>query len=373
MSDFWLDFPNFIVCVIVVVVSYLRGVLNYNLMLVLLGSCALPFLLNNVLFPASYMGDQFRYWRVVSALRELDFNAWDPSPNISISAAMLAMLPVPFVYTVTSLGFFNKFLYLLVIIGVVKKRIASHAVLLFIVIYPSLVLYTSLSLRDTLVMLFMLGSFLLAIRHQALLALLVLLPLWFIKFQNFFIMIIFISVYILFRVDRQGLSISRFLMLLVGMVVVMVVTYPIAIGEINYYRIAMFVEDGGNPDEIQVIAGFSDFLLNGATGALYFLIKPLPWEAENILQLIQSFENLAVGAFLLWLTRACWRLDREKTLFWILFLLGAFTIYGLVVFNYGTAARYRFPFLVVYVVCMAYDTGLTTHWQSIKKKSWLGQ
>ncbi|QEA40054.1 hypothetical protein FGL86_13850 [Pistricoccus aurantiacus] len=373
MSDFWLDFPNFLVCITLVLMAHLRGVINFNVATVLFASSIVPFLLNDMLFPASYMPDQFRYWEVTKSLRELNFSVWDRTLSINFSSAVLALFPLPFMHTIVSLGFVNKFIYLFSVVGLVRARIASHSILLFLVLYPSLILYTSLSLRDTLVVVFMLLGFLMVIKNKFFLAFLFLSPLLVIKSQNVFIMLIFVSIYIFFGVGRQGLSASRFFFLLVGLGLMMIAIYPLAIDQINFYRIAMFAEDGGDPEKIEVISGFGDFLLNGITGALYFLIKPLPWEAENILQLVQSFENAVVGVFLLWLTKKAWELNREKTLFWILFLLGAFTIYGLVVFNYGTAARYRFPFLVVYVVCMAYDTGLVQHWQNVRKKSLLGQ
>ena len=38
-----------------------------------------------------------------------------------------------------------------------------------------------------------------------------------------------------------------------------------------------------------------------------------------------------------------------------MYLLFVFTLYGLIVFNYGTVARYRYPFIVLYVVGLAYE------------------
>jgi hypothetical protein len=78
----------------------------------------------------------------------------------------------------------------------------------------------------------------------------------------------------------------------------------------------------------------------GLVSGFYFLSKPLPWEAGNLLQLIQAGENLVVLLVLLLITRAAWKQLPQKLMFWLLFMALAMTVYGLVVFNYGTAARY---------------------------------
>lgn len=371
MEDILLDLPNLLVCLVLVMVGFLRGWITRNTAIILSLSSAVPYLLNNVLFDANYMPDQFRYWQQVMAMRSMDWDALDRSLTVSFSSGLLALLPLPLVETISSLGFFNKFLYIGGLMIMIRRGIISHAVLLFLLCYPSLVLYSSLSLRDTLVTGIMLASFLLAIDRRPGWALLLLAPLWIIKFQNMLIMLIFLGIYLIYDVSRRGLSGKRFCWLLAGLCASVLVIYPLAVDQINFFRAAMYIEDGGKIEDVQIIQGFGDFVITGVQGALYFLIKPMPWEAANLLQLIQSGENILVVAFLVWLTVKCWQVQREKTLFWLLYLIGAFTIYGLVVFNYGTAVRYRFPFLVIYVVCMAYDTGLVTRWQQERRPSLL--
>ena len=49
------------------------------------------------------------------------------------------------------------------------------------------------------------------------------------------------------------------------------------------------------------------------------------------------------------------RVDKNIAFKWFLYLIAAFSIYGLVVFNFGTAVRYKFPFIALVVVGMAYE------------------
>ncbi len=79
------------------------------------------------------------------------------------------------------------------------------------------------------------------------------------------------------------------------------------------------------------------------------------WEAKNILQLIQSFENLFVVGILVLLTMNGLKINKKITFKWLFYLFVVSSIYGLVVFNFGTAVRYRFPFIVMYVIGLYYE------------------
>ena len=47
--------------------------------------------------------------------------------------------------------------------------------------------------------------------------------------------------------------------------------------------------------------------------------------------------------------------DKNIAFKWFVYLIAAFSIYGLVVYNFGSAARYKFPFIALVVVGMAYE------------------
>ena len=348
------DLPNLLICLLLTLTLSIKLGLSKNYTLLLGASCLIPFFLNGALFPATYLGDQFRYWRAVNEIRSL--HTLTDGGTIAYASYFLALIPLPFNETVRSLGFFNKFLYLITIFFLIQKRFITHASMLFMVFYTSLVLYTSLSLRDTLILFFMIFSFFAITRGYLLYSLILATPLFFIKFQNYFIQIIFIITYYLFAVRKNGISAKNSILVFAGLWLALIAIAPIAIPEINHYRAAMYVEDGGDANDIKLISGISDFIITGLISGFYFLVKPLPWEARNILQLIQSLENIFVLWFATWVTIKCLKHDKKRALFWILFLLASSLIYGLVVFNYGTAARYRFPFFVIYILFITYDT-----------------
>ena len=129
---------------------------------------------------------------------------------------------------------------------------------------------------------------------------------------------------------------------------------PALLPLVNFFRIALYYEDGGSGSLLPIETSF-EFVTEGLSSGLYFLLKPFIWEATNLLQMIQSVENLVVMLILLLISRAAWHRFPKRLMFWILFMIFALSIYGLVVFNYGTAARYRYPFIVIYVIFVCAD------------------
>lgn len=369
LAGILLDLPNFFTAIILIIILAVKVRLKSKYTFLLILSTAIPFFLNGVLFPSDYMSDQFGYWFRVQEIRtgKLIDGSFAIDNNIDLiknsirygvnhASYLLSIIPIPFHETLRSLGFANKLLYGVIILFLYSKKLLNKETLLFLLLYPSIVLYTGLSLRDPIIFALMATSLAFAITNKPILAFLLLAPLYTIKIQNFLIIFIFVFIYFFFKVYKNGMSSKKFLFTLLFLFSTYVISAPFVMPILNFYRQAMWVEDGKDIRDITNIDGIGQFILEGFTSGIYFLLKPFPWEAEGLLQLIQSFENIIIFIFMVWITQKCLKHDKNRALFWILFLLAASTIYGLVVANYGTAARYRFPFIATYVIFIVYDT-----------------
>tara|TARA_B110000027_G_scaffold120070_1_gene133243 strand:- start:36 stop:698 length:663 start_codon:yes stop_codon:yes gene_type:complete len=182
---------------------------------------------------------------------------------------------------------------------------------------------------------------------------LVILPLYFIKFQNFFFMLILLGIFMIFKKPPLNYRIRY---IFFGLIIFGLYTY---IDDIIYLldlsRRAFFVEDGNDLLLYEPIVDFFNMLFLGATSLLEFVMKPLPWQADNSFQLIQSIENILVLFFLIIFTLNTFKKDKLITIKWILFFSFVMSVHGIIVFNYGTAVRYKFIFIMVYVVGLAYE------------------
>ena len=349
---FFYDFPNLLAIFIVIFISFRIGLIPMWLSF-FLGLFALtPFFLNDFLFPASYMPDQFQYFYEVRQIRSFDFESVR-NMKLTVSNWILAIIPLPYVETIKSLGFFNRLIATVLTIWLYSKKNLRGWPLLFILFYPSFLLYSSLSLRDTIVFTFMIVSVILFIENKRLLAILISLPLFIIKTQNFFLLIVFFVIHLYFA---KGSLFYRYRYLLIILVIGAIAPFIMTIIELlDFARMAFFIDDGGLREDYVNIKSFREFVIIALQSAPYFLMKPFPWEADSLLQLIQSLENIFIFVFLVFIFNKTFQIDKNIAFKWLVYLFAAFSIYGLVVYNFGPAVRYKFPFILVTIIGMCYE------------------
>ena len=356
------DLPSLLICLLLIFLLGYKFKVKQQYQIVLALHCFLPFVLNDVLFSASYMPDQFQYWRAVNSLRSGQLGvleALTSTGNVNQASIFLASIPFPTPVSVISLGFYNTFIYIILFFILYAKNIFTKVSLWFYLLFPSMALYTALSLRETLILFFMILAVVYARESKIFKSILCMVPIYLIKFQNFYIVGPIVLLYFIFNVAKNGMGLKKALVIGVIGLVSLIASAPIALPLVNKFRVAMFVEDGGDPNNIKLISGAGDFVLQGLTSGFYFLSKPLPWEAASALQFIQSFENLAVLGILFLITRQAWKKSPDRLAFWLLFLALSMSVYGLVVANYGTAVRYRYAFVVMYVLFVCADCNIT--------------
>ena len=326
------------------------------------------FLLNDVLFDSQYWGDQSRYVGIAKTTRERlvsfqDFSVSGPL-RLVIPGYLFAFSPMPFINSVQSIAMINFMIYFSTLIFLKKKRISSTFIDYFFLLYPSLLLYSSLALRDTLITFIMIvGFYYLLIKEKMIVSILCFLPLAIIKIQNFLIILLSYMLYFFLRkrsIKRYALFIVTSIFFIFYGNQLPVINFLIT--RLNYYRYNLLAENFGynwdfmeNFDYQPFEAGFSMIPLMFKS-FFYMLFKPFPWEIGNVVQLIQSVENILIIGLIIWI--ASYRVKsnkiKQKLLLMNIFLIISMTIYGLVTVNFGTAARFRFPFIVIYFVYYLY-------------------
>lgn len=368
------DLPNFLICVIFVLIGCRAFRLKPIVQLVLLFHCLVPYLLNELLFPTSYLGDQFRYWEQFNAIRAGKMpllSTWVNAGNVEQAAVLFSLIPLPLAISPISLGFFNTLLWVALFFWLYRKRVFTPVSLWFYLLYPSMALYTGLSLRETFIFVFMVTAIQFAREGRWVGLLLVLIPLYVIKSQNFFILAPFLAFYLIFGIRHTGVSIWQGVVAIVLGIISLIMIAPIALPLVNVYRLYMHYEDSRERGGVEEIESAGQFVSEGFSSGIYFLLKPFPWEASGFLQLIQAGENLVIFCLFVVLVRAAWQRAPKKLIFWVLFMVFALSVYGLVVFNYGTAARYRYPFVVIFVLFVCADCHVSSLFKPILPEHFL--
>ena len=111
------DFANLLVIIVLILLLFRLGLIPLWLSFFLALFAFVPFFLNDVLFSAMFMSDQFGYLAATQEVRSFASNAnsaivWEGAhpPSIGFTGQLLALVPLPFVESIQSLGFFNRFI-----------------------------------------------------------------------------------------------------------------------------------------------------------------------------------------------------------------------------------------------------------------------
>ena len=358
----YFDIINVALTLALIAIVQYRYKLRFPIILLLLFHFSLIFLTNYVLFDPSYMPDQFKYLRVAQAVRGSGESIAEAMWNLPVAVAgvIFGIFPIPLINSIYSIAIINFLLYLSIFLFLYEREVLKGFSLWAFLLYPSLLFYTSLSLRDTLVLVLMIISFWYFVRNKILLSIIFQLPLIVLKFQNLAIFGVSLVTYFLLAIFFPKISHKKIppgiaYVFLAVFIAAAPFAYRYGLKGLNFYRHWMWAEDTGIWISVipeTQIKNLGELITETIKSTPYFLLKPLPWQAENLFQLVQSGENLLIGAFIFYLI---WRAFRYKVRtpsmnFLLLYFIVSLAVYGLVIWNFGTAARYKFPFIALFFV-----------------------
>ena len=215
----------------------------------MLGSALfLSFLFNYILFDPLLFNDQFSYSAKVGVLKEfglsslnLEFNSLNDlrSYGLDVSSLIFSFSPVPFQLTVTSLAFTNRLLIFLIFVWLYKLSGKENSILMFLV--PSIVLYSSLSLRDPIIIFLSVFFIYLAIKNKFISSALVLFLIGLLKFQNAILLfLVYVGKFVFFA-HKIILKFSFILSLLI----IGIIFQEQIVNGLNFFRFAFYLEDIG--------------------------------------------------------------------------------------------------------------------------------
>ena len=377
------DVVNQIWFLLIIFLFYYFNFIKLRLFVFLLVTAFLPFLINGILFPITYMPDQGMYFDLTYSMRnfisvyELGYvyTIMPSESGLSGIAALrpnalqfiglvFAYFPIPFINSVYSISIINRMLYTVLIILSVHYKIIRGKMILFFLLFPGLVLYSSIGLREMIILTLMLGTAYCLIYHRYFFIIPFLLSLFFIKFQNAVILGVICFFYITFFGNFFG---SKFLKTIIFCIAFLLLIYLFYFFQTNIGDFLNQLEELRRyfyAEECRKIKGywcwdgyepldFQKLLITIMPLIFDFAFAPLIWESANIFQLLQSLENIFVNLLFIILLYQLYKYNKIKTIFWLASICVAYGIYGMLIFNFGTLSRYRFPFLVTFIFIIA--------------------
>ena len=336
-----------------------------------------PFFFNNILFDWTRFYDQSQYLFNAKESRNYilelfnfsedsysyDFNDFNSVFFVSILFSM--MLPFN-LETINSIAFCSKALFIWSLIYINYKEKIPLILKFFFLFCPSVILFSSLSLKDLLVTTIMIMSFYFLYQnkiYKILIGVILLFYLYIIKFQNSFFVVFAFTFYFLFIYIKKN---PKYLFL--GFIFIPIILFfqgESILGEILYkinkYRLGFFFEEFGQyknlaadfiyKQEYQLYLNW-DLIPKVLNGFFSFLFL-IP-EANNDYYFI-FFANIKFIVNVIFLTIfffLSYKKNPANTIFWGVNLLFSMLLYSLFVFNKMTIFRYEFPLILFYLFCL---------------------
>ena len=317
----------------------------------ILAHLVLVFFLNDFLFPIEYMPDQFRYIDAAASIRNnLDFvnyRQYGYSTNVLNASLVFSLFPAPFLNSVFSIAIINFILYSFLFSFLYKKRILTETGAYFYLLFPSFALYSAVGLRDTLVLFITIISVYQLYTGRLWMSITTSILLLFIKAQNFIIFLLSLIVYKAYEFyGWKGLVFIILLLAGIGVV------FNIPVVELlNYYRSAMFRGDGGDMINFIPLSDSIYVIYQAITGFINIVFAPFIWEVKgNFLLFVQSIENTFIGAIVFYLMYKLKSHKDKFANFLIFYFVISMTVYSLIVFNIGSISRYKYTFILIFVI-----------------------
>lgn len=342
----------------VLIIFSLQKKINFSVFTrnLLILSSTTPLFIIGTVFNEAYMWDMVAYKNNVISIRDFIFDIRPNNLGIIVFSGTYSVFPFPFLDTTLRLGFVTKVFYLLFFTYLISKNYVKENSYYFYLLlcWPSIILYSSVPLREILVMIISFFIFKSLINKHYFFLLVNCLILFAIKTQNLILLLPVIFCYWMFFQSKFKLIDYIFILSLSSFI--FFIYFDAIILKLDFYRVVLHEESGLLFHSIERIPlDLINFILFWFKKGIYFLFSPTPDQITNLFRLIQFFENIAIFLIIIYFTTYAYKIDPKKTLFWSIAVFSCLAIYGIVAHNPGSISRWRFPFLVSYLLIIKLD------------------
>lgn len=310
-----------------------------------------PFFITNFFFEPEYMWDLIVYKKNLNFFRNFEFSFIEPKTVSNyFYSFLLALIPLPFLDDVLRVGFTSKFIFLFFLIYLIHiKHINENSLLfLFMIFWPSTILYSSIGLREIFVAITCYFVYVALIEKNLFKWIFAISIMLFIKPQNFLILLLISIVFYPTIVLKLRLS---YLVIFFSAIFYFVLHFfsDYIFYNLNYYKQALYEEDNNLDNYTDIIFDYKIVFLF-LESSINFLLSPMPNLISNVFRLFQFLENIIIICLIFVLGYQSFKINKRLVVFLFFSLLLSSGIYGLVTSNPGSIARWRYPFFFTIIL-----------------------
>lgn len=366
------DILNYLIIFFIIFLFYTKNFLSVNDLIIYSFFLATPFFFNDVIIDWTSFFDQIKYVNTSNYIREKIFSWNFPYPELApekdlkvyLSSLVFSFIPIISFNTINSVAFCSKGIYLLSLIFLNYKKKIPFILKIYFLFSPVILFYSSLSLRDLLILSVMLLSFYFLItRDFKIKIFLILSVLFIIKIQYFFLVIIvFLGHFFLANIFRYNLN--KFLIIsLLMFSLLFLFDYIILdnrfLSHLEIYRMGFFAEISNYTDPEWKLKYDYYYKLEFSYSQIFLVLKSFivaiffPIFSDlNLFYMFFSFLDLVFTLFLFsFFFYPTDSKNKANNIYWLLVALISIFLISLTNFNEITITRYKFPILAFILYC----------------------
>ena len=347
IARFIYDILSFLICIFLLICTLRAKKINKKFSGILLISLLSPLFFNYILFDWTKFPDQSKYLFVAQSVRSFQFDLIkDSHIEILLPGIIYSLFPVPNIYSFTILSMLSRTFFLITLIFTFKEYYKDKAVLFFLLFCPSIILYTSVGLRETFLFSFSILFFFYLKKNKIYYALIFLSLITLIKNEiGFMIILSFGIYYLLFSNINNKFKVLFLASYLLGLILLS----DKFLDYINVRYRGFYHEEFLNYPPIY--QNYFDVIISLPNSFFKFMLSPL-FEITSILRFTQVFDNLLIYIYLFLYSKHCYKLNKLKTSYWLIILFLNLLIYSLLVVNPGSIVRYKAFLFLVILLCL---------------------
>ncbi len=301
----------------------------------------------------TFLPDQNKYASIIYQVRNLNFNeinlSYSSLLKVHLSSILMALFPIPFVNTIVSVSLINRSLLSLIILFFIKNKKLSLSLILILLFSPSIIVISSVALRDTITLIFALMFvyyFFNKINYIKSLIFLILLILTKLHLALFILFISFLY-YLLFYLKKNLL----FKIIVISLFLPIFFYYSdeivLKISNIRYgfeneeFIYKTYFVLGVEENTLK----FSIILYN----FLNFFYSPLLTNSVNLIGIVIFIESLILFLILVMYLFKIYKNSKSKAIFIILSYIILSILLSNIVHNSGSLWRYKLSIQIIFV------------------------
>ncbi len=292
------------------------------------------------LYNGEYFGDYYSH--IISNLQRI---------KLVIASHIYGLTPFIFVNSINSIAFINKLLISLTSIYLIKKNYIRKPHLFFLLLYPSTIIYSSLSLKEVLIGVTCVWLIILVFKKKYFYAAILFLICFYIR-PLFYTFIITFILYYLILVKLHNQKIFNYVFHIIILTLLIIFSQNL-IDKFNYFVLVYNKEDAGWGSEINennikfVELSLSSFFSNIKTVIDKLLLN---WPVPIKYKLIFIFENIILLYFILRNFKPEYVKNKYQTIVGIIFLVISISSLYVIFPNMLPLHRYIYPFIFFYII-----------------------